>query len=51
MEQKRYLSHDAIDSIVSTVLGWFAAKPAAVETVAFSDEWERQQIACELHWN
>jgi hypothetical protein len=51
MEQAHNLSHDRIDAFVTTVLSWFARKPEAVEDVAFSDEWERKQIARELHWN
>jgi hypothetical protein len=54
MEHKSYLSHDAIDRFVATVLGWcdrlthVATEPTV--DVAFSDEWERKQIARELHW-
>jgi hypothetical protein len=51
MERLHTLSHDRIDALVTTVLGWFSPKPELVEDVAFSDEWERKQIARELHWN
>lgn len=60
MEQKLTLSHDALDRFVATVIGWceraFTAAPERMTTedfgdVAFSDEWERKQIARELHWN
>ncbi len=56
MERKTQFSHDAIDALVATVLGWFnghqhTQAPAEVADVAFSDEWERKQIARELHWN
>jgi|GEM_PF-3456535 hypothetical protein len=53
---KAGLSHDAMDALVATVLGWYerhfkqqAETPS--EDIAFSDEWERRQIARELHWN
>ncbi len=55
MKQTTYLSHDAIDAFVATLIGWcerafsHAAQPH--DDVAFSDEWERKQIARELHWN
>jgi hypothetical protein len=49
------LSHDGIDALVATVLAWcqgrFARSAEPAEDVAFSDEWERRQIARELHWN
>jgi hypothetical protein len=55
MEQKPSLSHDAIDAFVATVFGWyerhFTARPEPCGEIAFSDEWERKQIARELHWN
>jgi hypothetical protein len=55
MEQKQGLSHDAIDALVSAVINWyqryFQQGPDETEDVAFSDEWERKQIARELHWN
>jgi hypothetical protein len=55
MEQKPTLSHDRIDALVATVLGWceqrFTQKEIPSGDVAFSDEWERKQIARELHWN
>jgi hypothetical protein len=49
-------SHDGIDALVASVLGWYErhfipTAPEPVEEVAFSDEWERKQIARELHWN
>jgi hypothetical protein len=61
MEQKLGLpvagpSHDGIDALVASVFGWYerhftqtASEPSP--DVAFSDEWERKQIARELHWN
>jgi hypothetical protein len=55
MEPKQTLSHDAMDALVATVIGWyqehFAQAPEPPEEIAFSDEWERKQIARELHWN
>ena len=55
MEPNRTLSHDAMDAFVASILGWygrhFGQKPAPSVEVAFSDEWERKQIARELHWN
>jgi hypothetical protein len=56
METKnRSLSHDAMDAFVATVLGWcerrFNRAPEPAQDIAFSDEWERRQIARELHWN
>jgi hypothetical protein len=51
MEKQRNLPHEKIDAFVATVFGWFTAAPEVHEDVAFSDEWERKQIARELHWN
>ena len=57
MEQKQGPSHDAMDALVATVIGWCerhfapAAEPEPVGDIAFSDEWERKQIARELGWN
>jgi hypothetical protein len=55
MEKNNGFSHDGIDAFVATVLAWcqghFARTPEPAEDVAFSDEWERRQIARELHWN
>ncbi len=55
MEQKLGFSHDRIDALVASVIGWceerFAPEPEPAGDVAFSDEWERKQIARELHWN
>ena len=52
---KSTLAHDGLDALVANVLGWYAShfnKQAEPEAdVAFSDEWERRQIAAELHWN
>jgi hypothetical protein len=54
------LAHDAMDSLVAKIAsiceGLFtrneSARAAATESdVAFSDEWERKQIAHELHFN
>jgi hypothetical protein len=54
------LAHDAMDSLVAKIAsiceGLFArndaARAVAAEPeVAFSDEWERKQIAHELHFN
>jgi len=55
METKNTFSHDGIDAFVATIIGWCEkhlphAKAESTE-VAFSDEWERKQIARELHWN
>ena len=57
MEQKTF-SHDGLDAFVATVLGWWRqllqkqpGTPEELHDVAFSDEWERKQIARELHWN
>jgi hypothetical protein len=55
MEQKTGFAHDRMDALVATVIGWYQAhftesREPAVE-VAFSDEWERKQIARELHWD
>lgn len=53
--KKTSLSHDGIDAFVATVLAWceghLKQTPRPAEDVAFSDEWERRQIARELHWN
>jgi hypothetical protein len=52
MEQKHNLRHEAIDRLVATVFSWFTrASSEHAGDVAFSDEWERKQIARELHWN
>ena len=55
MEQKSGPSHDAIDAFVATLLDWcqqhFTRTPEPLGDVPFSDEWERKQIARELHWN
>jgi hypothetical protein len=55
MESKTRFSHDAIDALVATIFSWFDGHrhqaPAESGDVAFSDEWERKQIARELHWN
>jgi hypothetical protein len=55
MERKTQFSHDVIDALVATVFSWFDGhhQPAPEESgdIAFSDEWERKQIARELHWN
>jgi hypothetical protein len=56
MERKTQFSHDVIDALVATVFSWFDGHhhqhaPAETADVAFSDEWERKQIARELHWN
>jgi len=54
MEQKTKLSHDAMDALVASVIGWYERHFTHIEEptgdVAFSDEWERKQIARELHW-
>jgi hypothetical protein len=55
MEQNRGFAHDRMDALVATVIGWYEShfspnQEPAVE-VAFSDEWERKQIARELHWD
>jgi hypothetical protein len=55
MKQTNNLPHEKIDALVSTIIGWcertFSQKTEPVDDVAFSDEWERKQIARELHWN
>ena len=55
MEQKHGPSHDAVDALVANVIGWyqrhFQQAPDPSEDIAFSDEWERKQIARELNWN
>jgi hypothetical protein len=55
MEPKAQFSHDAIDALVAKVFSWFDGHqqqaPAESGDIAFSDEWERKQIARELHWN
>jgi hypothetical protein len=55
MEKNKRFSHDAIDAFVATIFRWCDhSRPSdSNETgdVAFSDEWERKQIARELHWN
>jgi len=55
MEQKTHLSHDAIDAFIAKVFGWceerLAPAPEENADIAFSDEWERKQIARELHSN
>jgi hypothetical protein len=51
MEHRYNFSHDKLDALVALVIGWFVHAPAATGDVAFSDEWERKQIARELHWN
>jgi hypothetical protein len=54
MEPENYFAHDVIDAFVARVFGWLRNKqttPAELGDVAFSDEWERKQIARELHWN
>ena len=50
------LSHDAMDTLVSAIASFceriFArSRPAQATDVAFSDEWERKQIAREFHLN
>jgi hypothetical protein len=53
MEPKAQFSHDTIDAIVAKIFSWFDGhqQQAPPEDIAFSDEWERKQIARELHWN
>jgi hypothetical protein len=55
MEDKFTPSHDGIDALVASVLGWyqryFEPETAPGDDSAFSDEWERKQLARELHWN
>jgi hypothetical protein len=49
------MAHDTMDRFVAAVAGIFDRlfhRPAAdPETVAFTDEWEREQIYRELHQN
>jgi hypothetical protein len=55
MEHKNVLAHEKIDAFVAGIIGWcenaFSQKSEPADDVAFSDEWERKQIARELHWN
>lgn len=54
MERKKPLPHDALDALVATIIGWcerWGHKPEQRAEIAFNDEWERQQIARELHSN
>jgi hypothetical protein len=55
MEHQNTYAHDTLDAIVAKIFGWFEkdskARPAELRDIAFSDEWERKQIARELHWN
>lgn len=47
-------AHDTLDALVAKIFGWFSrSNDHRDETgeIAFSDEWERKQIARELHWN
>jgi hypothetical protein len=55
METQNTFSHDGFDAFVATIIGWCEEHlhhaPEESTEVAFSDEWERKQIARELHWN
>jgi len=59
MEQDNIFSHDGFDAFAATILGWWRQLLEKLQDtpeepnddVAFSDEWERKQIARELHWN
>ncbi len=56
MEQKTGFSHDRIDALVASVIGWCEerlqpAPEVPSGDVAFTDEWERKMIARELDWN
>jgi hypothetical protein len=55
MEPKQTQMHDGIDAFIATIIGWceerFSPAPEENADVAFSDEWERKQIARELNWN
>ena len=55
METKHTFSHDALDALVARIFSWLDQhqhrSPEETRDVAFSDEWERKQIARELHWN
>jgi hypothetical protein len=56
MEHTNNLPHEAIDRLMASVFGWCErvfSRSSGQEfgDVAFSDEWERKQIARELHWN
>jgi hypothetical protein len=55
METKTHFSHDALDALVANIFGWFGSRrktrPDDTGDIAFSDDWERKQIARELHWN
>ena len=55
MAKQNVLAHEKIDALVTSIIGWcqtaFTKSPETHDDVAFSDEWERKQIARELHWN
>jgi hypothetical protein len=55
MEQNKGFAHDRMDALVATLIGWcqshFSKTQKPSGEVAFSDEWERKQIARELHWD
>ena len=55
MEKNIGLAHDRMDALVANLIGWcrscFSKYEEPVGDVAFSDEWERKQIARELHWD
>jgi hypothetical protein len=55
MEKNIGIAHDRMDAIVATLIGWcrshFSKSQEPVGDIAFSDEWERKQIARELHWD
>lgn len=55
MEKNFGFAHDRMDAIVATLIGWcrthLSQSQEPVGDIAFSDEWERKQIARELHWD
>ncbi len=55
MRPARGIAHDAMDVLVAKFAGFcerlFGHAEAEPEIVAFTDEWERNQIYRELHLN
>jgi hypothetical protein len=55
MEKNFGFPHDRMDALVANLIGWCRTHLTQSQEpsgeVAFSDEWERKQIARELHWD
>ena len=54
MERKKPLSHDALDALVATIIGWcerLGHRSEPTGDFAFNDEWERKQMLREMHGN